>query len=105
MLYICNDYCKILREDLHDQNRSLWRVPYRAHARSKIAAYPGACLADCYDMSTSEASEEKGKMALSQFDPVETALAAPDVDAALILAEADILSAAQGRTATIKEIG
>ena len=56
-------------------------------------------------MSTSEAYDKKRKMALSQFGPVETALAAPDVDAAPILAEADILSAAQGRTATIKEIG
>ncbi|WP_439570237.1 hypothetical protein [Roseovarius mucosus] len=56
-------------------------------------------------MNTSETFEEVGKMALSLFDPVETALAAPDVDAALILVEADIFSASEGRTATIKEIG
>lgn len=80
-------------------------MPYRAHAGSKNAAHQRACLAGGCDMSTSEAFEETGKMALSQFDPVETALRAPDVDAALILVEADIFSASEGRTATIKEIG
>ncbi|MGP9791819.1 inositol 2-dehydrogenase [Roseinatronobacter sp. NSM] len=55
----------------------------RMHAEN-IAAHPRARLAGVYDINTSAASEVAAKLAVPQFESVEGALAASDVDAVLI---------------------